>query len=84
MNNRTNEYRAKAFELLSLAESVNDPEQRADMLRFAQMWMSLSEPLPDLRSAYELPRNERQAQKRPTTRLASRDSRKHMRKLRLR
>jgi hypothetical protein len=54
---RTNEYRAKAFELLSLAESVNDPERRADMLRFAQMWMSLSEPLPDLRSAYELRRS---------------------------
>jgi len=31
--NRTNEYRAKAFELLSLAETVNDPERRADMLR---------------------------------------------------
>jgi len=55
--NRANEYRAKAFELLSLAETVNDPERRADMLRFAQMWMSLSEPLPDLRSAYELHRS---------------------------
>ena len=54
---RTNEYRAKAFELLSLAETVNDPEQRADMLRFAHMWMSLSEPLPNLRSAYELSRS---------------------------
>ena len=54
---RANEYRAKAFELLSLAESANDPERRADMLRFAQMWMSLSEPLPDLRSAYELHRS---------------------------
>jgi len=56
MNNRTNEYRAKGFELLSLAESTNDPERRADMLRFARMWMSLSEPMPDLPSAYELPR----------------------------
>jgi len=53
---RLNEYRAKAFELLSRAESVNDPEQRADMLRFAHMWMSLSEPMPDLPSAFELPR----------------------------
>ena len=53
---RTNEYRAKAFELLSLAETVNDPERRADMLRFAQMWMSLSKPPPDVSSAYELPR----------------------------
>jgi hypothetical protein len=55
---RTNEYRAKAFEWLSLAESVNDPERRADMLRFAHMWMTLSGPMPDLRSAYELPRRE--------------------------
>ena len=54
--NRTNEYRAKAFEFLSLAESVNDPERRADLVRFARMWMSLSEPLPDMRSAYELNR----------------------------
>jgi hypothetical protein len=54
--NRTNKYRAKAFEFLSLAETVNDPERRADLLRFARMWMSLSEPLPDMRSAYELKR----------------------------
>jgi hypothetical protein len=47
--NRTNEYRAKAFELLSLAETMNDAERRAETLRFAKMWMSLSEPLPDLR-----------------------------------
>ncbi len=55
--NRTNEYRAKGFELLSLAESMNDPERRADMLRYARMWMSLSEPMPDLPSGYELPRS---------------------------
>jgi len=54
--NRTNEYRAKAFEFLSLAEMVNDPERRGDLLRFARMWMSLSEPLPDMRSAYEVKR----------------------------
>jgi len=52
---RRREYRAKAFELLSLAEGVHDAERRADMLRFAQMWMSLSKPMPDLRGAYELP-----------------------------
>jgi hypothetical protein len=52
---RSSEYRAKAFELLSLAENMNDPERRAEILRFAKLWMSLSEPLPDLRSAYELP-----------------------------
>jgi hypothetical protein len=51
-----NEYRAKAFELLSMAESVNVPERRADMLRYAQMWMNLSKPMPDLPSAYELKR----------------------------
>ncbi len=56
--NRTNEYRAKGFELLSLAESMNDPERRADTLRYARMWMSLSERLPDLPSAYELPRRQ--------------------------
>jgi len=55
--NRNNEYRAKAFELLSLAEAVNDPERRADMVRYARMWMNLSEPMPDLPSAYELPRS---------------------------
>ena len=49
--NRTHEYRAKAFELLSLAETVNDAERRADMLRFARMWISLSESMPDLPSA---------------------------------
>ena len=54
--NRSNAYQAKAFELLSLAESVNDPEPRADMLRFARHWMSLSEPMPNLPSAYEFPR----------------------------
>ena len=54
--NRSNGYRAKAFEFLSLAESVNDLERRADLLRFARHWMSLSEPMPNLPSAYEFPR----------------------------
>jgi len=57
--NRTNEYRAKGFELLSLAETVNDPERRADMLRYARMWMSLSEPMPDLPSAIGEPSTQR-------------------------
>ncbi len=48
-------YRAKAFECLSLAECMNDPERRADMLRFAKMWMSLAEPKGDVPCAYELP-----------------------------
>jgi hypothetical protein len=51
-------YRAKALELLSLAESASDPERRADLLRFARHWMSLSEPMPNLPSAYEFPRAE--------------------------
>ncbi len=48
-------YRAKAFECLSLAENMNDPERRADMLRFAKIWMNLSEPMNELAGAYELP-----------------------------
>ena len=54
--NPTNEYRAKAFELLSLAECMNDPEKRADMLRFARIWMTLAEPIDQIRGAYEPPR----------------------------
>jgi len=57
-------YRAKAFECLSQAECMNDPERRADMLRFAKMWMSLAKPkmwmsltkpMGDVPGAYELP-----------------------------
>jgi hypothetical protein len=44
----TDKYRVKAYELLSLAERAGDPEQRADLLRFARMWMSLTEPIEDL------------------------------------
>jgi hypothetical protein len=55
--NRPNEYRARGFELLSLAETMNDPERRADILRYARLWISLTEPNPDLplRLPYELP-----------------------------
>jgi len=49
------EYRAKAFDCLSRAESIDDPEQQADMLGLARMWMSLSEPLGDIPGAYEYP-----------------------------
>ena len=49
--NTTDKYRAKAYELLSLAERAGDPEHRADLLRFARMWMSLTEPIGDLRRA---------------------------------
>ncbi len=51
-----NVYRAKALECLSLAESMNDPERRVETLRFARLWMSLTEPIDELRGAYELPR----------------------------
>jgi hypothetical protein len=46
-------YSAKAWECLSLAESMNDPARRADMLRFARAWFSLTEPIGDLPIAYE-------------------------------
>jgi hypothetical protein len=46
--NATDEYRAKANELFSLAERASGPAQRADLLRFARMWLSLTEPLEDL------------------------------------
>jgi hypothetical protein len=50
-----NEYRAKAFEGLSLAECMNDPQKRAETLRYARMWMQLSEPVERIRSsAYEV------------------------------
>jgi hypothetical protein len=49
------EYRAKAFDCLSRADTITDPEQRADMLRLAQMWMSLSKPLGDIPGAYKFP-----------------------------
>jgi hypothetical protein len=49
-------YRIKAQDCTSLAERTNDPERRADLLEFARLWMSLTEPLAyDLRGAYELP-----------------------------
>jgi hypothetical protein len=44
----TDKYRAKAYELLCLAERAGDAEQRADLLRFARMWMSLTELIEDL------------------------------------
>jgi len=50
-----NEYRAKGFECLSLAECMNDPEQRAEALRFARIWMNLAEPIEEFWGAYELP-----------------------------
>jgi hypothetical protein len=51
-----NAYRAKARECLSLAECMNDPEERAEIVRFARMWMSLAEPIDEARGSYEFPR----------------------------
>ena len=54
----SNEYRAKAFECLSQAECMNDPEKRAEVLRFARIWIELAEPIEEGHGAYEL-RNRR-------------------------
>ena len=52
-----NAYRAKARECLSLAECMNDPEERAEIVRFARMWMNLAaEPIDEAPRAYEFPR----------------------------
>jgi hypothetical protein len=48
--NATDQYRAKAYELLFLAERAADRGQRADLLRFARMWLTLTKPLEDLPS----------------------------------
>ena len=42
MRAAANEYRAKAFERLSLAECMTDPEPRAEFLRYARWWMQLA------------------------------------------
>jgi hypothetical protein len=53
---QVNVFRAKAFECLSLAECMNNPEKRAEMVRFARVFMSFAEPIAEARGAYELPR----------------------------
>ena len=50
-----NACRAKAWECLSLAECMNDPEERAETVRFARIWMSLAEPIDEEQGAYEFP-----------------------------
>jgi hypothetical protein len=54
MSAAANKYRAKAFECLSLAECMPDPERRAEILRYARLWMQLTEPVGTSRSAYEV------------------------------
>jgi hypothetical protein len=34
---------------------MNDPVERAELLRFARIWMNLAEPIEEFRGAYELP-----------------------------
>ena len=51
-------YRRKALDCLARARSLDDPEQRAEMLRLGKMWMSLAEPLPHMPGAYEFPQND--------------------------
>lgn len=52
----SSEYQARAWQCAARAQTISDPEQRADMLRFAGMWLSLTEPIQDpFRGAYELP-----------------------------
>jgi hypothetical protein len=49
-------YQAKAREYATRAQSVTDPGRRAELLRFAGMWLSLMEPIEgELRGAYESP-----------------------------
>ena len=55
MRAAANGYRAKAFECLSLAECMNDPERRAELLQYARLWMQLTEPVGTSRWAYEVP-----------------------------
>jgi hypothetical protein len=49
-------YRAKAYDFHSRARRVVDPQRRQDLETFAQLWMSLTEPAPDIRGAYEVTR----------------------------
>jgi hypothetical protein len=51
-----NAYRAKRLECLSLAECMHDPEERAERLRFARMWISLANQIDEARGSYEFPR----------------------------
>ena len=55
--NATDQYRAKAYELLFLAERAADRGQRADLL-IARMWLTLTKPLEDLptKLPYEIAR----------------------------
>jgi hypothetical protein len=51
---RSQRNRAKAFECLSLAEGMNDPKRRIEILRYARWWMQLAEPAGTSRGAYDV------------------------------
>ena len=48
-------YRARAYECQARARHVSDPQRRTDLETFAELWMSLAEPPPELRGAHEAP-----------------------------
>ena len=51
---RRKSYAARAWQYAAWAQSVSEPERRAELLRISGMWLSLSEPAAtDLRGAYE-------------------------------
>jgi hypothetical protein len=59
MNFGKAKYRAKAWQYGARAQSVPDPDRRADLLRFSGMWLSLTEPIDvEVRGAYEWPRDD--------------------------
>jgi hypothetical protein len=51
MKTTVNEYRAKAYECLSLAECMNDPEERAELC--GSIWPNRQK---ELNGVYEVPR----------------------------
>jgi hypothetical protein len=51
------EYRRRAFECLARANTVEDPEQRAELLSVARMWMHLYDPMEYMPGHFELPKH---------------------------
>jgi hypothetical protein len=51
------DYRRRAFECLARAKTVEDPEQRAELLSMARMWMQLFDPAEDIPGHFELPKH---------------------------
>ena len=47
-------YRNRAHDCMTLAARADDPERRADLLLFGELWTSLTEPVPELPGCYEL------------------------------